>query len=387
VASRHVLVRVPPSAPFTLGATHRSGRAPLLVRPRPRTALLAVSALSGALSVLVLALALGGGRPQPVPEGLPDPGMLTGWALPVSTLLFYLTAIGTVGSLLTAVLLAHRGQALTRRATRIVRATTRWALAWAAAALAVLMLSAADFRGIPVTQLFSTDALWATLTSPASQTRALLIVVAVSAVVAAYARWVTTSVGCAVLLLIAVAGLAPTAFTGHAATAVDPWLAISGLLVHVSAATLWVGGLVGMTVYLRRTPTALAVVAPRFSRLALACFCAIAVSGLVIAVVELGPSVQAWRSGYGALVLVKAGALLVLGVCGWLHRTRTLPALTARRAGSFLKLAAGEVLVMAATLGLAVALARTPSPPAPAAASATGHGDERATSAGHQPGQ
>ena len=38
------------------------------------------------LSVLVVVLLAGGGAPQPVPAGLPDPGAVTGWGLPVARL-------------------------------------------------------------------------------------------------------------------------------------------------------------------------------------------------------------------------------------------------------------------------------------------------------------
>ena len=36
-----------------------------------------------ATAVLVVVLLAGGGAPQPVPAGLPDAGLLTGWGLPI----------------------------------------------------------------------------------------------------------------------------------------------------------------------------------------------------------------------------------------------------------------------------------------------------------------
>jgi putative copper resistance protein D len=45
---------------------------------------------------------------------------------------------------------------------------------------------------------------------------------------------------------------------------------------------------------------------------------------------------------------------------GWWHRRSTLPALEAGKAWAFWRLAAVEIAVMAATVGLAVALSRTP---------------------------
>ncbi|HEX6445215.1 MAG TPA: cytochrome c oxidase assembly protein, partial [Streptosporangiales bacterium] len=55
-------------------------------------------------------------------------------------------------------------------------------------------------------------------------------------------------------------------------------------------------------------------------------------------------------------------ALVLLGSFGWLHRRRTLPRLDAGSRRPFVRLAAVEVAVMTATIGLAVGLSRTPTP-------------------------
>jgi putative copper resistance protein D len=104
-------------------------------------------------------------------------------------------------------------------------------------------------------------------------------------------------------------------------------------------------------------------VLPRFSSLAGWCFAAVALSGAVGAWVRLGTSPPAWHSTYGALVLAKTGALVVLGLCGVAHRTWSLPRVAAGERHAFARLAAVEALVMAATAALAVVLARTPPPP------------------------
>ena len=113
------------------------------------------------------------------------------------------------------------------------------------------------------------------------------------------------------------------------------------------------GGLLALVLYVRRSSGALSVAVPRFSALALWCYIAIGISGLVNAWVRLGGVDALWSSRYGLLVVGKVAAFVALGVFGWWHR---------RRAQSFLRLAAGEVVVMAATIGLAVALSRTRTP-------------------------
>ncbi|MPZ63649.1 MAG: copper resistance protein CopD, partial [Propionibacteriales bacterium] len=69
-------------------------------------------------------------------------------------------------------------------------------------------------------------------------------------------------------------------------------------------------------------------------------------------------------TAYGWLLLGKVAALAALGCFGARHRARTIPALDAGQRGAFRRLAAGEVAVMAAAMGLAVALSRT-TPPVP----------------------
>jgi putative copper resistance protein D len=163
--------------------------------------------------------------------------------------------------------------------------------------------------------------------------------------------------GRAVLLALALAALVPPLRTGHAATAADHDLAVVATSVHVLAVVLWVGGLGALVA--QRDRTALAVAVPRFSALALLCFVAVAGSGSVATWTRLPDPSDLWTTAYGALLLVKAAALLALGAAGWLHRRRTLALVTAGEPGAFARLAAAEVGLMAVALGLAVALTRT----------------------------
>jgi putative copper resistance protein D len=131
------------------------------------------------------------------------------------------------------------------------------------------------------------------------------------------------------------------------------------LVAHVLAASLWVGGLTALLLVAARSPSAVTVALPRYSALALWCWVTVAVSGIANAWVRIGT----WRafgdSWYGHLVLGKAAAVVVLGGFGWWMRKRVL----ARPAkAAFARVAAVEVTIMAATIGLAVALSRTPTP-------------------------
>src|SRR5690606_30011891 len=96
---------------------------------------------AAAIGMLVLALVVGGGRPQPVPAGLPDPGPLTGWGVPVARLGLALAAAATVGSVLVGLLSPSSKGLLGAPAVRAVRAAGMFAWVWAALAAASLVFT------------------------------------------------------------------------------------------------------------------------------------------------------------------------------------------------------------------------------------------------------
>ncbi|MGW5359652.1 cytochrome c oxidase assembly protein [Actinopolymorpha pittospori] len=318
--------------------------------------------LLAAVAVLVIALLVGGGRPKPAPPGLPDPGMLTGWGLPVAKLAMDVAGVGVVGSLLFSVLSPAKGGALQPAAERAVRGAAAFAWVWAVAAALTLVFTLSDFLGVPAMRLDYQENL-AGFIAEVSQGRSLALVLLLTVILAAAARGVRTLNGAALLLVLGVTATLPPALTGHSASAADHDVATSSLLVHVVVVTLWIGGLLALAVYGRRATTkVLAGSARRFSTLALWCYAAAAFSGLVNAWIRLGGIAPLVSSSYGWLVLGKLVAILVLGWLGWWHRKRTLPALDKGTPGVFRRFAAVEAAVMLATVGLAVALSRTPTP-------------------------
>lgn len=342
---------------------------------RPRAAVLLTGVAATGTTVCIVALLLGGGRPETVPLGLPDPGALTGWALRLARLLGQLVAVLTVGSLMVGAALVPGGRgrspALAPLARRAVRAGGGWAAAWAALATSAVLLTASDTAGVPLNDL---DLSVLRAAGSTTQVRGLALTAAGAVAVAIMSGRVASARGCRGVLLVALASLLPTALTGHSASAVDTDIASTGLVVHVLAAAVWTGGLAGVLLHLRAAPEAVAVAVPRFSVLALVAYSALAGSGLITATTRLDPSLSAWTSGYGAIVAVKMALLVALGVLGHLHRRRSLPELTSGRTAPFLRLAAVELVIMGAALGLAAALTRTPVPPAPAALTQPAHG-------------
>ncbi|MEU0566852.1 cytochrome c oxidase assembly protein [Nonomuraea sp. NPDC005983] len=314
------------------------------------------AAVAVGVAVLVAALWFGGGAAEPEIVGLPTAGPLTSWGLPLVRFCYDLCAVACVGTLLAAVVLAP---STSPESAACVRAAGGWALGWAVTAVLSYVLTLSNIIPLPVANLLDSPDLLSFGTS-IPQTQALLVVVAGAVVVTLFTR--LRGVPRWIPLAIAAFALLPPAYVGHASSAADHDIAISALMAHLLGASVWVGGLGAVLVYFRRSHH-LAVVLPRFSTIALCCFAAVTVSGLASAWVRLSSLSDLWQTRYGLLLLAKVTALVLLALLGWNHRRRTVAGVadrTVRR--TFARLAAGELTVMAAAIGLAVGLSRSPPP-------------------------
>ena len=225
---------------------------------------------------------------------------------------------------------------------------------WLVIALLGIAFRAADGYGRPVSSLTGPDLLvWAT--NLAAGRGALLTVACAAAVLGcAVARLRDPDlVAIRVVLVIALLGMLTPGVTGHASSSASHEVAVTTVALHVAAASLWVGGLGAILVLLGRRRELLARALPRFSTLAGACLAVVTVSGLLTAQVRLGSWAALFLTGYGALVIAKVGALVLLGLLGLVTRRR----MAAGRM-PVLRWAGVEVTVMAVTLGLAAALSQ-----------------------------
>ncbi|MGW1345801.1 copper resistance D family protein [Kribbella sp. NPDC002412] len=232
---------------------------------------------------------------------------------------------------------------------------------WAVASIGGLITSAAVILGIPLSHLPD----HASAAGELDQVRALAVTVVLTAILAVILSGCRTTRGARFALLLTALALIPPLLTGHGAierTSFWSLLATSSLVVHVFAATAWIGGLGGVLRYARERTAV-----ERFSRLALICAITMGITGLLTAEIHLGGREDGWAlltqwvtTGYGALVFAKAIAFAILVTVGWWHRRTTLPDLATGNPTAFRRLALVELLIMAATVGLAVALSRTP---------------------------
>jgi cytochrome c oxidase assembly factor CtaG/putative copper export protein len=335
--------------------------------PLVRVPVVLTAALVAAVLVAVAALWTGGAVDARTLPGLPNPGPVTPWALPLFRVLADLAAAVTVGCLLAAAF-AVPGRLDDRGRRRVsphgyawLRAAALAAAVWALATAGTMVYTLSDLLGRPVGTVVTPASLWSFTTSIV-QGRALLLVLLGAVAVAIAARSVLSPTSAAVLSLLAIVTALPPVFSGHAASAGNHQVAVSTMLLHVVAVLVWTGGLAALLLGHRLPTPALAAAAHRYSRAALWCLVAVGLSGVANSLVRLPSAADLTGTPYGRLILVKIAALVVLGGLGWAHRGRTLPALSAGRRGAFVRLAAVEVLVMASTVGVAVGLSRTPTP-------------------------
>lgn len=340
-------------------------RSPCAARP---TAAPSRSAISGRAGLVVAATSLGAtalvvasvvGKAAEAPA-ISDPGVVTRWGLLVSRAVYDVTAMGTIGVLVVAVvLLSTASGALSLESQRLVRIAGRWATVWSIAGLLSVPLVLSDVAGIPVWEVLAPDVLAVAAELP--QTRALLSSGWLAALVVVGSRRCRSGALGWLLLVTAMGALLPLLLTGHTGHGDQQAAAVLGLASHVLAASVWLGGLVALGVHARSTDV-LVESLPRYSRVALTCFATVAVSGLVMGWVALTEPGHLVSTPYGQLLLGKTVALGTLGALGHRHRRRTLPSVAAGRPRAFLRLAAVELVVMVATAGLAVGLSRTAPP-------------------------
>jgi copper resistance protein D len=263
--------------------------------------------------------------------------------------------IACVGLALVGVLLPVGAPEANRVRRRADRALVAVGGAWLVLALLGIAFRAADGYGRPVTALTGRDLLvWAT--NLAAGRGALLTVACAAAVLGcAVARLRDPDlVAVRIVLVIALLGMLTPGVTGHASSSASHEVAVTTVALHVAAASLWVGGLGALIVLLGRRRELLATALPRFSTLAGACLAVVTVSGVLTAQVRLGSWAALFLTGYGAIVIAKVGALVLLGGLGLLTRRR----MAAGRM-PVLRWAGIEIALMAVTLGLAAALSQT----------------------------
>jgi cytochrome c oxidase assembly factor CtaG/putative copper export protein len=326
--------------------------------------LIGVATLAGCVAAGIGALSLTAALTA---TGLPNPGPVTTVGLPFVRAAGEIAAVVAVGSFLFAAFLVppQENGVLDVDGYRALRVGTVAAGAWTVCAALLVPLTISDVSGQPITAHLNPTTLWSVASliniSTAWRWTALLAAVVTVASLPVL-RWSWTPL----LLAGSLVTLVPLGLTGHSSAGGSHDLATNSLLIHLVAGSLWAGGLLALLAHVLRGGQHADLASRRFSTIALWCFVAMAVSGIVNALVRIQPS-DLLTTNYGRLVVVKFVALCLLGVVGWRQRRAGVVALQADPGSRavLLRLALIEAVLFAVTFGVAVGLGRTPPPPLP----------------------
>ncbi|MDF2823813.1 MAG: putative rane protein [Mycobacterium sp.] len=324
--------------------------------------LLGVGLLAGLTAAGLAALSL---TDALTATGLPDPGPVTTLGLPFVRAAGEIAAVVAVGSFLFAAFFVppQASGVLDAGGYRALRMGSIAAGIWAVCAALLVPLTISDVSGQPLRDHLNPLTMWslAGLVETAGAWRwTAILAAAVTLASIPVLRWSWTPL----LFAASLTTLIPLGLTGHSSSGGSHDVATNSLLIHLFAGALWAGGLLALLVHALRGGGHADVAARRFSAIALWCFVAMAVSGVVNALVRVRPE-DLFDTRYGVLLLVKVAALLGLGVLGWRQRRTGVTALHADPAarGPLTRLALVEAAIFGVTFGVAVALGRTPPPP------------------------
>jgi copper transport protein len=184
-------------------------------------------------------------------------------------------------------------------------------------------------------------------------------------------------------LLAAAATLMIPGLSGHAAQTAPRGVSVALDWLHLTAGSIWVGGLIGLLVLWLSLPVArrvagLVVCVPRFSNTAFVSVLALIGSGIGASIIHLPTLASLWQTSYGKALLVKIGLLsaALLLASGNLLRTKPRlaaydrrPELAGGAAVLLRRLVSGETFLVVAAIVTASVLSSLP-PPAKALASA-----------------
>ncbi|MFF1385669.1 cytochrome c oxidase assembly protein [Arthrobacter sp. NPDC058288] len=340
-------------------------------------------AVAGLIAVVVVVAATAYGRGT-LPAETRDPGAVVRWGYGVAQTVQNMAAAATIGALVFAAFiippwLSARGRKSRVRSgspageadehpafSRILALASVASVLWTLSAMAVLVFSFADIAGVPVTGSPEFASQLVSYVTELPTGTAWLWIVIIAATVATLTFAVRSPAELAATAVLSCAGLLPMILIGHAASSNDHEQAINSLGLHLIGVCLWFGGLIALAVGGTAFGKDTAAVAGRFSTLAGFAFALVVASGIINALIRIDlPAGLA--SPYGVLLLAKTAAAAVLGVLGFVHRRKLIPALAVKaqtgQAGRLLwRLIVAELLIMGAASGLAAALSRTPPP-------------------------
>jgi putative copper resistance protein D len=300
----------------------------------------------------------------PPVTGLPQPGPVVRFGIPISRTLLDVFAVTVAGVAILSRLIGFDRPERSEPVLRVARRVGLWASAgWTAMALLSIVLLTAELEpgGFP-----APSALWAYV-SNVSAGKGLLLSAAcglASLLLCRLSLRHGENVPAELRAGVALFGLLPLPLTGHASNWAYHDLSMVLMELHVVTASAWAGALGAVILFLSRRADLLAVALPRYSRLATWCVVVVGVTGVFTGLLELALSSvtslpeSLWTTRFGVLVLTKAALFAVIAAIAIVVRTRLLPVIAAGRRTAIAVWCGWELIVLALAFGVAVVLTR-----------------------------
>lgn len=296
--------------------------------------------------------------------GVPDPGITVSAGLPLVRGIATMVAFVGVGSFMMAAFgVPARKDGLLDVDGHLASRTGTWCmLIWALLALLQVPMNLSDLSGRPLTQTLS-PAMWGQAYDQVAVSRAWAWVAIFALVTVVWSLGTRKWIFQMLFFVFSLITLIPISLQGHSAAGGNHDYGVNSYLFHFVFTAIWVGGLAALIQHALRRGPYMNILVRRYSFIALISICVIAVSGVINGALRVTPG-QLLTTTYGWIIVAKAVLCIVLAVFGYIHRRRIIPALdtdpTDRAA--FVRLAVGELVVMAATIGVAISLSRIPPP-------------------------
>lgn len=302
--------------------------------------------------------------------GVPDPGPFTTAGLPFFRAAGWMLAALSAGSFMASTFFFAPQPAPSLLKARLsvdgalaAKTGAVAALCFGLIALFMIPMVLSDVSGQPLSEAIQ-PAMWPMALSRISAALAWMwsaIIAFVLAGVSRFSRhWRTQFFW----FLGAISMVVPLGLEGHSAAGGDHDYGTNSLLWHLIFMLLWVGGLMALIAHGRRLGPGLDTAVSRYSTVALWSVVIMATSGVINAAIRVRFE-DLFSTGYGRLIVAKFVLTIVLALIGLAHRRWSIPKLQAAdtRGRAFVQLSIVEVVIMAATSGVAVSLGRTPPPP------------------------
>ncbi len=230
------------------------------------------------------------------------------------------------------------------------------------------VLNTAILQGSSIGDALQIDALQATADTPFGRSlelRALLAFVALGPALLLRSSTSLPTAARYALGAVFVGLAASLSITGHAVTTEPTWLRMPLDMVHVTAAAIWIGGLLQLA-YLAPFATTYIDAIDRFSKVAFASVMAILLTGAYATYAELGTSFgELIDSTYGRLILAKLALYLGTMPLAWNNMSAFVPQVARRPEDAprmLRQYVLREMFLVVVVVALTVWLIATPQP-------------------------